>query len=312
MAAAFAAVDWGTSHLRLWLIGADGSVLAGRRSAEGLASVGAGGFADVLEKHLAEMGASASTPVIICGMAGARQGWVEAPYALAPARLRDVPDQAVRVPGIARDVRIVPGIAQPGAAPDVMRGEETQLAGVAALLEAGRSTVCMPGTHSKWVAVENGSVGRFATFMTGELFSVLAKNSILRHSVGPDAPAISGDDPVFRRWLEEALADPAGMTARLFRIRAATLLADMQPQAAAAALSGLLIGTEIGAAKASFGVAAGEKLVLIASGPLCSLYAEALKVAGHPCETVDAEGAVRAGLAEAARRNFLSIAGAEA
>ncbi|QPC87193.1 2-dehydro-3-deoxygalactonokinase [Mesorhizobium sp. NBSH29] len=306
----FAAADWGTSHLRIWLMDAKGTVLAERRSAEGLLNVGAGGFSAVLEKHLADMGADAATPVIVCGMAGARQGWVEAPYAFVPTPLRDVLGQALPVPGLARDVRIVPGIAQTiDGAPDVMRGEETQLAGVAALHASGSHTVCMPGTHSKWVAVDNGAVTRFATFMTGELFSVLTKQSILRHAVGPDAVPVTADNPTFKKWLGEALADPAAMTARLFRIRASTLLAGMKPEEAAAALSGLLIGTEIGAASASFGLARGQKIVLVASGRLADLYAEAVAGAGYECAITDADLAVRAGLLEAARRNFFAVEG---
>ena len=122
-----------------------------------------------------------ATPVLICGMAGARQGWVEAPYLKTPTRLDALHEGAVRVDAGA-DIRILPGIAQARAdRPDVMRGEETQLLGV---LDPGfAGLVCIPGTHSKWIRIEAGEIVEFATYMTGELFSVISQHSILSHAV---------------------------------------------------------------------------------------------------------------------------------
>jgi 2-dehydro-3-deoxygalactonokinase len=296
-----AAVDWGTSRLRIWLLDASGAVLAERRSDEGLLGVGSEGFSAVLERHLGEMNAPATTSVVICGMAGSRQGWLEVPYVAVPARLADVLAKAVPLPGGRRDVRIIPGVAQKSPdAPDVMRGEETQLAGITRSLAEGRHLVCMPGTHSKWVDIENGTITRFGTWLTGELFSVLTQHSILRHAVGTKPASVSPGNSVFRSWLEQALASPADLTSRLFKIRASTLLADLGPDDAAAALSGLLIGTEIGSARTQFGWRQRDVVVLIASGALGELYAEALRIAEHRVEAVDADTAVRAGLFEAA------------
>jgi 2-dehydro-3-deoxygalactonokinase len=305
---AIAAVDWGTSHLRIWLLDAAGGVLAERRGDEGLLATAPQEFPGVLERHLEAMGAPDNLPAMICGMAGARQGWIEAPYVAAPAALLDILGHAVRAPGSIRKVCIVPGVAQrlPDA-PDVMRGEETQLAGAAELLAEGPHLVCMPGTHCKWVDVEDGAITGFGTWLTGELFSLLSKQSILRHAVGGASANVDPGNPVFRSWLEKALAQPADMTSRLFTIRASTLLFELQPQDAAAALSGLLIGTEIASAGARFGRLRGE-IVLIASGTLRTLYAGALAAAGYLVRSIDAEAAVRAGLWEAARRNLLKDA----
>ena len=111
-----------------------GKVLAERRSDEGLLTAQPEGFAAILERPSRRRSARRQAlPVIICGMAGSRQGWIEAPYVTVPAPLGDILAGAVRVPGQQRDIRIVPGLAQRHAdAPDVMRGEETQLAGAAA------------------------------------------------------------------------------------------------------------------------------------------------------------------------------------
>jgi 2-dehydro-3-deoxygalactonokinase len=297
-----AAVDWGTSSFRLWLLDSAGAVLAERRSGEGMLTAGAEGFGPILEKHLASVAAPHDLPAIVCGMAGARQGWIEAPYVTLPAGLDSILAGAVAVPGQSRDIRILPGLAQRrDDAPDVMRGEETQLAGILPLFVEGRHVICMPGTHSKWVEAADGVISGFGTWLTGELFSVLSKQSILRHSLGESAaPALPGH-PMFVAACTEALAHGGDVGPSLFRIRAATLLQDLKPDEAAARLSGLLIGSEIASARSIF-KPAGDKVILVASGPLGSLYVAALKLAGCAILQADADEAVRIGLFEAARR----------
>src|SRR6185312_4187455 len=181
--AAYVAVDWGTSSFRLWLVDRAGNILGERRSHEGMMVAGKPGFATVLQSHLEAVGAAPGLPVVVCGMAGARGGWVEAGYVDTPARLASILKQAVAVPGQDR-IRILPGIAQRDRkAPDVMRGEETQLLGALGVDAADDAVVCMPGTHSKWVRANGGTVERFATFMTGELFGVVSRETILSHAV---------------------------------------------------------------------------------------------------------------------------------
>src|ERR1700759_3429515 len=171
------------------------------------------GFAPVLHAHLAKLGASDGMPVLICGMAGARQGWREAPYVKTPTRLDALHEGAIQV-DTSGDVRILPGIAQPRAdRPDVMRGEETQLLGVTEPDFTG--LVCIPGTHSKWIRIERGHVVEFSTYMTGELFSVISQHSILALAVAPDGPAPADSGP-FREGVAAALAAPSGLTASLF------------------------------------------------------------------------------------------------
>jgi len=290
-------IDWGTSSFRGWLMSADGKALAESRGNEGmLHCAGGAGFAPVLGDHLARLGAAEATPVLICGMAGARQGWVEAPYLRTPTPLDALHEGAIRVEG-SGDIRILPGIAQAEAdRPDVMRGEETQLLGVT---EPGfTGLVCIPGTHSKWVRIDEGRVVEFSTYMTGELFSVVAQHSILTHAVEPEAAAV--DSPAFRDGLVAATAMPTGLTASLFRLRAAQLLGFEQRADGAARLSGLLIGAELGDAMRRHG--SPRSVRLIGAGALGRLYEAALKAQGLDVTTVDAEQASRLGLAKAAAR----------
>lgn len=298
----FVVVDWGTSSFRGWLMSAQGEALAESRGSEGMLRCAGTGFEPVLRDHLARLGAPAAAPVLICGMAGARQGWAEAPYVRTPTRLHALHEGAVRIdaPG---DIRILPGIAQARAdRPDVMRGEETQLLGVTEPDFTG--LVCIPGTHSKWIRIEGGCVVEFSTYMTGELFSAISQHSILVHAVEAAGPSTADSRP-FREGLAAARAEPTALTASLFRLRAAQLLGFEQRADGAARLSGLLIGAELADALRRHGPL--KSVRLIAAGSLGRLYAAALTAQGLAVTTVDAEQASRLGLSKAAT----SIWGAE-
>ena len=296
--AAYVAVDWGTSSFRLWLVDGDGNVLDERRSDEGMMAAAKPGFAAVLRSHLEAVSAAPGLPVIICGMAGARQGWVEAGYVDTPAPLASILKQAVTVPGQDRDIRILPGIAQRDAkAPDVMRGEETQLLGALGMDAAGEAIVCMPGTHSKWVRANGGTVERFATFMTGELFDAVSRHTILSHAVaGADA---AEDSDAFKSAVTAALERPAFAANLLFQVRSGQLLYGGKPASAREKISGTLIGLELAAGLGREVPKSG--ITLVASGRLEMLYKLAFETAAIPVRTIGAEDAVRRGLSMAAQ-----------
>lgn len=297
---AFAAVDWGTSSFRLWLMTADGSVLDERRSNEGMAMASAAcGFPKILKSHLSALGAADDLPVVICGMAGARQGWTEAGYVTVPALAEAILGGAVRVPGEARDIRILPGLANRDPAhPDVMRGEETQLIGALGDLGDGPHLACMPGTHSKWVEMDGATVTRFSTYMTGELFDVISKHSLLAHSL---AGSEGMDMAAFRIAVQKAVANPARATNLIFAIRAGQLLEGAPADVSRARLSGTLIGLEIAGASGAADRAWNGAITLIVSGRLGELYATALEALNRPYHFQDADEAVRIGLVRAAR-----------
>ena len=294
---AYVAVDWGTSSFRLWLVDRSGQILAERRSGEGMLAAAKTGFAAVLQSHLAAVEAPDHLPVLICGMAGAKTGWVEAGYVDTPAPLAAILEQAARVPGEARDIRILPGIAQrDAAAPDVMRGEETQLLGALGLEAVGEAMVCMPGTHSKWVRVKDGTVASFSTFMTGELFSVVSRETILSLAV---ANAEDAEDVAsFSAAVKAAFEAPAFAANLLFGARARQLLFGGTPAAARETLSGTLIGVELAAGLSGAVPKAG--ITLVASGRLAALYRLAFDTLSVTVQQVEADEAVRRGLSMAA------------
>ncbi|MXN66902.1 2-dehydro-3-deoxygalactonokinase [Stappia sp. GBMRC 2046] len=300
-------VDWGTSNLRIWLMEADGTVIAERRAAEGMQTLSREDYEPALQRHLTSLCEGGHAPVanpkiMVCGMAGARQGWLEAPYADLPAELENLSEKAIRVPNrLGADIRIMSGIARRDAArPDVMRGEETQLLGLAAASgkAAFTGTVVMPGTHSKWVEIADGRVTDFSTSMTGELFALLSANSILRHSIGGAKP---GSDPMsdgFRRGLDRAIDRDIGLSRGLFALRADALLFDIAGDETADALSGFLIGREI---MDTLGSRRPDKVTLVADEAIGGLYAAAFERLSIRAEPAQAGTLTQTGLLAAAK-----------
>lgn len=294
-------VDWGTSSFRLWALDRAGNVRGERRSAQGLTTATTEGFEAVLEGHLAALGIGDGIPVMMCGMVGARGGWVEAAYVDIPARLEGLSERAVHVPSTRRLIRILPGLAQRDAERhDVMRGEETQL--LPLVREGFDGFACLPGTHSKWIVVEKGEARRFATFMTGELFQLLRTASVLAPAVAT-VTAVDADCAAFALGVGDGLAAPETLGNQLFKLRASWLLAGEEPASTLARLSGLLIGAELAGAARLFGTL--ENVALIASGPAAPAYRRALSLAGATGVVPrEADDCVRAGLHAAALSAF--------
>ncbi len=295
--AAFVCVDWGTTHCRLWVVAGDGQLLAERFGLSGMSRLKPSEYEAVLETELSELGVPPTIPAIICGMAGSAQGWHEAPYVDLPTPLTSIPHKCVSTSSGRRDIKILPGLAQRReASPDVIRGEETLLLG--ALLEKGISgTVCLPGTHSKWVEIENGIVSEFSTMMTGEIFALLANNSTLAHFISTTDADLS-QTAAFARAVGEAMAAPQKVVRALFSVRSTPLLMGVEMASEMPArLSGLLIGLEI----AGMSKAAGDRVTLISNGVLAQSYASAFKVAGLEFDLLEADEIARTGLYYAAR-----------
>ena len=286
------AVDWGTSNLRAWAMGADDTVLAEASSDRGMLRVEAGGFEAALLELIGSWLASSRTILVLAvGMVGARQGWVEAPYAETPCAAIDS-EQMIHAPveDTRLDVRILPGLCQRDPA-DVMRGEETQIFGFLSAHPGFEGTICLPGTHSKWVRVQGGSVMGFHTAMTGELFQLLSEQSVLKHSMTE-----GWDDAAFAAGVTAGVADPGSLAASLFAIRAASLLEKIPAGVGKAKLSGMLIGAEVASAAAN-----NTQVALIGGGGMIDLYRTALATQGIDAVTFDAGLATRTGLISAYR-----------
>lgn len=288
------AVDWGTSNLRVWAMAEDGRILGRAASDQGMGRLAPdafeGALLDLVSPVLRE---DHMMPVICCGMVGAKQGWQEATYRAVPCKPPGMADAIqVRTDTARMDVRILPGVSQDNPA-DVMRGEETQVAGLLQSLGAFDGVICMPGTHTKWVHVSAGEIVSFQTFMTGEMFALLSGSSVLRHSVSE-----GWDNAAFSEAVTDAMVRPEKVAGYLFRIRAEGLLRGMSSGTGRARLSGLLIGAELAAARPYW---LGQPVALLGEGGMVDGYADALTAQSVDLRRVPGEDITLAGLRAAAR-----------
>lgn len=283
------AVDWGTSNLRVWVFDDTGEPIQFLSSDKGMGALQPDQFEQALLDLIDPFLGTRPTPVICCGMVGAKQGWSEAAYAQSPCAAPDA-SNALRV--MAKDprimVRILPGVSQ-NAPADVMRGEETQIAGYLSSDPQFYGTLCLPGTHTKWAQISAQEIVSFRTFMTGELFALLSKNSVLRHGMQTD----DWSDDDFIDAVNDAIGAPQQLASRLFGLRAEGLLNGLSAQAARSRLSGYLIGLELSGSKHYW---LGQDLVLIGDSTLNGLYSRALEGQGANCRLVSGNDMTLAGL----------------
>ena len=298
------AADWGSSQLRLWALDAEDRLLAQQSLPQGMARLTPAQFEPTLltalAPWLAAAAGSAPLPLLICGMAGARGGWMEVPYALLPAQPPFGAPQRVPTRHPRLQVSILPGLAQQQPY-DVMRGEETQIAGFLAAQPGYSGWLLLPGTHSKWVALEAGRITRFRTFISGELFALLSEQSLLRQLVAPPAGS-TGEGAVqtvaFDAGVMQSYQSPAQISAALFSLRAEALLADLNAEAARARLSGLILGLELASMAAE---CRNQPLALLGAEGLVARYQAALALVEIEAEAYPVAKLTRQGLALAYR-----------
>jgi 2-dehydro-3-deoxygalactonokinase len=284
------AVDWGTSHLRAWAIGADGAIRAEARSDAGMGGLPQDGFEPALLDLVQDWLGAGPTPILACGMVGAKQGWQQAPYVAVPAKPAEIaPMRATHVDDARLSLSIVPGLSQ-STPPDVMRGEETQIAGFLGKEPAFDGVLCLPGTHTKWAQLSAQEVVSFQTAMTGEMFDLLSAGSVLRHSVN----AAALDPDAFADAVADTLSRPERLAQRLFAIRSDATLNETAPEISRARLSGALIGAELAAARPYW---LGQNVAIAGAPALADLYARALAAQGVVVQTHDAAPLTLAGLA---------------
>lgn len=283
-------IDWGSSGLRAYRLGDDGSIRERRTAASGIASLTPTDYAAVLQQQIGDWLRDAPpAPVLLSGMVGSRQGWREAAYAECPAGMAELVAHLCPVDlDDGRKAHIVPGLSCRNAdgMPDVMRGEETQIFGLDLPAEA---TLCMPGTHSKHVQVRDGRIAGFATAMTGEVFALLKSHGLIAAML---APADSKPEELDTAAFDTGLAlsgRPGGLLHHIFTVRTRRLFNELSAAAAAHYLSGILIGHELRA------TAWAGKVVIVGTGGLAMRYRKAFAFLGINAD-VAPEDAAASGL----------------
>jgi 2-dehydro-3-deoxygalactonokinase len=275
------AIDWGTSSLRGALLDASGRVLDERSAPRGILSVPAGEFGTVFESLVGDWMRGPGHPrCLISGMAGSKQGWVEAPYCGCPAGLADIAAKVIQVD--TDRIALVPGLSvEHDGVPDVMRGEEVQIFGAIALTGQRDGLFVLPGTHNKWARVNDGRVTSFRTFMTGEFYALLGTHSILSRTIDPQAPL---DEAAFLLGVAQA-GNNEGLLHNAFGARTLSLFGRMGAADLASYLSGLLIGEEL----RTQSLHAKGEVVLIGTPALTRRYELALHASGVASRTLGAE-----------------------
>jgi 2-dehydro-3-deoxygalactonokinase len=280
------AVNWGTTNFRAYKLDAQGQVQGEKSSNRGAVSVPAGGFQDALVSELMDWLDGSDDRILMCGMVGARRGWKEAPYVEIPASFEQIVQKVIKLDVDGFDARIVPGLigSDTAGVPDVMRGEETEILGCTSDT-GGNAHFCLPGTHTKWVRLEDGKIGSFATSMTGDLFRSIRESTILRSCTQHDP----NDESAFLLGVARAGQD-GELGHQLFGVRTLVLTGKMNEKSASSYLSGLLIGNEIRETARK-----GDNVHLIGEPSLCVLYQKAMREFGMK-STIEPDGAALRGL----------------
>jgi len=287
-------VDWGTSSLRAYLMNADGVVLQRVASPRGVLTVDKGEHEGVLAGLIGGwLAESGPLPILMAGMVGSRQGWVEAPYADCPAGLPEIAAAMATVNTHTMGaIGVAPGVStiDRDGAPDVMRGEETQILGALAAMGRANGVFVLPGTHSKWARVEAGRITSFATYMTGDVFAALKDHTIL----GRLMDAAPQDDAGFAEGVGAAarLERPGDLLHAIFMTRTLGLFDRLRPRQLADYLSGLLIGAELAS-----GARGAQGAVVVGSPALTARYCAAGAILGLALEPAPDDCAPRGLLA---------------
>ncbi|WP_343553092.1 2-dehydro-3-deoxygalactonokinase [Pantoea sp.] len=280
----YIAIDWGSTNLRAWHYQA-GICVDERRSEAGVTRLGdrtpAEVFASVTEGWPVN-----DVPVVMAGMVGSNAGWLSVPYLSCPVALNDIGSRLTRVDDKAW---IVPGLSvERDDNYNVMRGEETQLLGAVTLQPA--PLYVMPGTHAKWVQVEQERVLDFRTVMTGELHHLLLKQSL----IGAGLPPQEDNSAAFREGLQVGSND-SSILSRLFEVRASHVLGARDRRHISDFLSGLLIGHEV-ALMTKNHAAARQPITIIAGSALAQRYQQALQFIGLDSVTLEGDRAFQHGI----------------
>ncbi len=297
---AWIAVDWGTSRMRVWQVTESNANLI-TDSGPGMNHLNPDQFESTLLKAIEPVLLEQSqindqndvrTMVLACGMVGAKQGWQEAPYRSTPCMPVSAGDlMQVNTVDKRIAVFIIPGLCQHKPA-DVMRGEETLIAGLIHQRPAYTGNVCLPGTHCKWVSLVDGRVTEFATTLTGELFQLLAEQSILRNDIDTRA----WDNDAFNSAVKFIAANPVQLSRALFSVRAQSLLQANPPAKNTARLSGLLIGSDIASVSSSI---EGQETLIIGQSALANRYQQALALLNYKSECLSMDTLLLDGLKQA-------------
>ena len=257
------ALDWGTSNFRAYLM-ENNNVIDQVSTQEGMKFVDQKEFENTLVKNITPWKKKFDINIVIAsGMVGAKQGWIEVPYIKSPCDIRNLNFKTLNILDDI-NVHILSGVSQSNPS-DVMRGEETQIAGFLLNNIAFNGSICLPGTHSKWVNLKSYNIDEFTTYLTGELYEIVKKYSILKHSLNTTRL----EDEIVKSAANLIIENPSFISNKLFEIRAENLLKNSNQTSNNSKLVGYLLGIELSGSKTYW---EDKDLVIIGSSNLNKYY----------------------------------------
>ncbi len=322
-------LDWGTSSLRAYLFGGNGQILQEKSAPSGVMHLERfipaeeptivreklfeAAFGDICGDWLAENGKD--LPVLACGMVGSTVGWREAAYLRTPVGTSELASALTKVSrGGGNPLHIVPGVCaagEPGKSfSEILRGEETQVAGILSKIANSSKSesllIGLPGTHSKWVLVQDRRIVSFSTFVTGELYALLTNFSVVaKTQIKPARMQVEA----FRLGLRLARTQngeaAGGVLSTVFSARSKRVLGELKEEEQPDYLSGLLIGEELAGVERILArnrrtLTDFSRILIAGDRGLCERYEFACKQAAWPIPEVIG-GATAAGLWSVAR-----------
>lgn len=299
-------VDWGPVGVRALRLSAEGQVLATADEHDWRPRVAAEGHGVIYAELRHALGVTDGVPGLLSGAVGGQRGWIDAGYVDCPAGPAELGAALVPTP-TDPDSFVVPGLRLDTVEHcDLMRGEETRLAGLLESVPGARDgirdgIVCLPGHHSKWVRLAGGRVQRFATHLTGELIELCRRHG----TPGRTMRGARHDERAFTAGVD-ASAKPGGVQHHLFAARALPRTGRLRPEQVHPWLTGLLIGHECRAMRARWTEA--SAVVLVGAPETMARYASALRRIGVTAVQIDGAVAMARGLARLARRAGLIAA----
>ena len=287
------AVDWGSSQFRAYLLDVNGAIIEKIENDGGVFKKQADSFVDFLYSSCDKwFRCVPGLPVIMCGMIGSRQGWVETAYLQCPLTVWQLSKYLVKVPDSHDNpIFIVPGITSGSmsAFPDVIRGEETQIIGLQSKYQLDDTVICLPGTHSKWVSVSENKLNGFTTFLTGELYTAIRTTGSIQSVIRIDEFNQDAFDEGIRISRKRG-----GLSHHIFSVRSRLVSGETGHGAFSSYLSGILIGVEISAGLTFYPDI--DNITLIGNSTLVHQYSLAFAKFGIDTEPISSDGASVNGL----------------
>ncbi|OBP13572.1 hypothetical protein A5320_16680 [Rheinheimera sp. SA_1] len=313
----YIAVDWGTSHLRAYLCqiqvdqqtpldqqahAAQQVLLQGTVTGPGVGKRKTD-FAQTLQQAIAPWLAEyGNLPVLLAGQIGSSIGWHETAYLPCPIVPEQIVGTGFQFSCAELQLTIMPGLCcrLANLQFDVMRGEELQILGFLQLnpqFRQGEHLLCLPGTHTKWVLLREGVIEYFKTAMTGELFDLLSRQSVL---IQQPCSSEQLDWPAFSQGSDFTLtADAGNLVHGLFSVRTRQLFGGENGAQACSYLSGMLIGSDVRAAlhATDWQLNADSSVVVIGGYPLQDCFSKVLQAVGIEATTADVTACTLRGFA---------------